>query len=334
MKKRKSYNHPCNDDTINDRSSVSKNDTHSQKKPKKNMNRFDSVNDTKLLSSDQQQHAKTISITKSDHDKILQLLQSIDWDMAKNTSRRNVIRQDDPNTPKLNKGSNNSNGKPYCQSFIFGRNMKDPEQSLSYWSIQYPNIYQEFQNLIQKYNHTQFTYTHITVNKNLQCKRHTDGGNAGLSYIIGFGNYTGGELQIEEEVSSVSSSSHHTTKTKTTNINTKIYNLYRTFVLFNGKLQPHETLPFHGERYTIVYYTSDIVPKVYHHHDTNIPTTTPTTAIGDNPNNDGNTHPSSLTTNNSQSNKSTSTTTNGTIQVSDTLTAKFNAMKKKLGRKR
>jgi hypothetical protein len=44
----------------------------------------------------------------------------MDWQMAKNTSRRNVIRSDDPSTPR------NSRNKPYCMSFIFGRNMKDP----------------------------------------------------------------------------------------------------------------------------------------------------------------------------------------------------------------
>jgi hypothetical protein len=28
--------------------------------------------------------------------------------------------------------------------------------------------------------------------------------------------------------------------------------------LFNGKTQPHETCPFTGDRYTLVYYTSEI----------------------------------------------------------------------------
>lgn len=35
--------------------------------------------------------------------------------------------------------------------------------------------------------------------------------------------------------------------------------LHSKFVLFDGKAQPHETLPFTGgDRYTIVYYTSDM----------------------------------------------------------------------------
>jgi len=31
------------------------------------------------------------------------------------------------------------------------------------------------------------------------------------------------------------------------------------FVRFNGKTQPHETVAFTGERFTLVYYTSNIV---------------------------------------------------------------------------
>ena len=32
------------------------------------------------------------------------------------------------------------------------------------------------------------------------------------------------------------------------------------FAAFDGKTQPHETMKFEGERFTLVYYTSDIVP--------------------------------------------------------------------------
>lgn len=37
-----------------------------------------------------------------------------------------------------------------------------------------------------------------------------------------------------------------------------ILNLKGRFVQFNGKTQPHETLEFTGERFTLVFYTSDI----------------------------------------------------------------------------
>jgi hypothetical protein len=94
-----------------------------------------------------------------------------------------------------------------------------------------------------------FQYTHITLNRNLRCKRHTDGGNAGLSYIAGFGSYKGGELLVEPPGGGGGKSSE------------SILDLKSTFVMFNGKTQPHETLPFTGERFTLVYYTSDIEPE-------------------------------------------------------------------------
>jgi hypothetical protein len=40
-----------------------------------------------------------------------------------------------------------------------------------------------------------------------------------------------------------------------------LLDLHSTFVMFNGKTQPHETAPFTGERFTLVYYTSDIAPE-------------------------------------------------------------------------
>lgn len=53
-----------------------------------------------------------LCISKSDHDATLALLKTIDWTLAKNSSRRNVIREDDKATPR------NENGKPYCMSFM------------------------------------------------------------------------------------------------------------------------------------------------------------------------------------------------------------------------
>jgi hypothetical protein len=178
----------------------------------------------------------SIPISKSDHDATLALLRTMDWEMAKNTSRRNVIRDDDPTTPR------NRANKPYCMSFIFGRNMKDPSSSMSFWSARYPGVYAELRDLMARHD-PDFGYTHITLNRNLRCKRHTDGGNAGPSYIAGFGDYRGGGLLVEPPGGGLGG---------------KVLDLHGRFVMFNGKTQPHETMPFEGERYTLVYYTSDI----------------------------------------------------------------------------
>ena len=239
-------------------------------------------------------HPRRIRIRAADHDRILALLETIEWEKAKNTSRKNVIRSEDPSTPRIQR----HRGEPqaYCHSFIFGRNMKDPAAAVSWWSTQYPHIYSELQQLMQSYNPA-FSYTHITLNKNLRCKRHTDGGNAGPSYIIGLGNYTGGALQIE---------SNHGPDGSTI---IQQEDLHSTFVLFNGKTQPHETLPFSGDRYTLVFYTSDMMPKDCTMKETSDPLllVAPSTSS-----------PQKMTIEN----------------VSASIAAKFNSIKSKLGRKR
>jgi hypothetical protein len=195
----------------------------------------------------------TKHISNLDHNDTLTLLQTLNWSMVQNTSRRNVIRTNDPNTPRTL-----HNNKPYCQSFIFGTNMKDPNGALSYWTITYPVIYNQLCQLINKYD-PYFTFTHITVNKNIYCARHTDGGNVGLSYIAGFGSYVGGELLIEQPQQILPSGDSGDGEKVIDEVQDVMLDLKSRFVLFDGKAQSHETLPFTGgDRYTLVYYTSDM----------------------------------------------------------------------------
>ena len=178
--------------------------------------------------------ARSVRISKEDHDLVLRGLREISWEEARNTSRRNVIRDDTPRT---------QSGRPYCQSFIFGKNMKDPAGAMSWWSTAFPDQYEQLCALIKKYC-PGFKFTHITLNRNLRCKRHRDRGNAGPSLICGFGPFQGGKLIVEnpttgEEVA---------------------HDVRRRLVSFNGAKQPHETAPYTGERYTCVWYTSTISP--------------------------------------------------------------------------
>lgn len=176
-------------------------------------------------------------ITDEEHDEAVRLLREVNWGKCQNTSRRNVIRLGDPKTPK------NAVGKEYCHSFIFGKNMKDSTGGLSYWSTEYMALYDFFQGLIDRV-HPEHHYTNITVNKNLICKKHTDGGNTGPSYIISFGTFTGGRLIIEKKGGG----------------DPRPVDIYRRFTIFEGSKQPHETEAYDGERYSAVFYTSSIVP--------------------------------------------------------------------------
>lgn len=187
-----------------------------------------------------------IDVTEEENNRAVRLLRAVDWNKCQNTSRVNVIRKGDHDTPK------NSTGREYCHSFIFGKNMKDADGSLSYWSTQYPELYAFFQTLIErvKPNHK---YTNITVNKNLKCKMHTDRGNIGPSYIVGFGDYSGGRLYVEEldeekETSASSTSKNHKDGSSTTFQwkEDQANDLFRSFVRFEGSKQAHETEAFKG----------------------------------------------------------------------------------------
>ena len=206
------------------------NQQHKKKKKRKRIN----TNTT----NKKQKLGITVTVSKIDHDSILSSLRSIDWSDAKNTSRRNVIRTTDSATPRT------AQGKPYCQSFIFGRNMKDPNGGMSWWSTEYPTQYEALKQLMVKYVPS-FNFTHITLNRNLRCARHQDKGNLGPSFIVGFGPFKGGALIVEDEGGG----------------RERVYNVKSQLVSFNGATQPHETKAYTGERFTIVYYTSTIKPS-------------------------------------------------------------------------
>ena len=92
-----------------------------------------------------------------------------------------------------------------------------------------------------KYIDDDFYYTSIQYNKNNQCKKHLDKNNVGVSLIIGLGDYTGGELILYDE--NGENPVKHDIKNKP--------------LKFNGSELYHETAPFEGERYTMVFYSID-----------------------------------------------------------------------------
>ena len=81
-------------------------------------------------------------------------------------------------------------------------------------------------------------YTTITLNHGVQARKHKDTSNVGRSIIVGIGNYTGGALRVWEEDESSS----------------RDLDLQDRPTMFNGALRAHETQPFEGERFTIIYY--------------------------------------------------------------------------------
>ena len=80
-----------------------------------------------------------------------------------------------------------------------------------------------------------YAFHSVTVNKNQRSAKHTDKFNTGFSYIIGLGNYSGGELVFEDGPHKGS------------------HNIKNRWLKFKGD-HVHYNTAFTGERYTLVYY--------------------------------------------------------------------------------
>ena len=76
----------------------------------------------------------------------------------------------------------------------------------------------------------------ITVNQNYAAAPHKDKGNKGFSYLVSFGEYQGGDLQI-----------HGTDLSG-------CYDIRYQPVLFDGSSLEHSVKPFEGKRYSLVFY--------------------------------------------------------------------------------
>jgi len=76
-------------------------------------------------------------------------------------------------------------------------------------------------------------FTSIQVNQNMTCAAHKDKGNLGISAIVAFGDYSGGDLVVDGV--------HHDIKNKV--------------LLFDGSKEEHYTAPFSGERFSLVFHT-------------------------------------------------------------------------------
>jgi len=102
----------------------------------------------------------------------------------------------------------------------------------------YKELFQEASKLMRLHN-PNFKFTSIQFNKNQKTKKHTDSKNVGKSYIIGLGDYNGGDVRLY-------------TKKGDSYRDIDIKNRFATF---NGSELEHETRPFTGERYTLVFYS-------------------------------------------------------------------------------
>jgi hypothetical protein len=143
--------------------------------------------------------------------------------------------------PKTTSRKNISN-KP-VEAFVLGEVNYRGQKFLNYktrgpskYNKKFPELFEVLKKFIKKV-HPKFTYTTIQINKNILSPPHIDKNNVGPSYIIGLGDYSGGELCIEG----------------------KMYNIKNKWKYFNGN-KGHWTNNFFGTRYSIVYFTHTFKP--------------------------------------------------------------------------
>ncbi len=100
------------------------------------------------------------------------------------------------------------------------------------------NVLYELAKKYIKENVPDFKYTTMCLNKNLVCQPHKDGYNEGNSYIVGIGDYDGGNLYIkpdgEKEIK---------------------HNIRYNFLEFNGRNTHWNDDIKKGDKYSIVYFT-------------------------------------------------------------------------------
>jgi len=129
-------------------------------------------------------------------------------------------------------------GRSQCFGMVRKRSMA-PDLSRQSWMD--PKMHWLLMRFALDYLPCTFRFTSIQVNENYKCAEHKDIHNDGLSYIVGFGQYTGGDLMFPE------------TKQR--------FNIRHRPMLFNGSNILHSTDDWTGCRYSFVYHTLVSPPK-------------------------------------------------------------------------
>ena len=101
----------------------------------------------------------------------------------------------------------------------------------------YKELFVEASKLMKSHN-PNFKFTSIQFNKNQKTKKHKDGNNVGKTYIIGLGDYSGGDVRLYAPDGK----------------SYKDINIKNRWATFDGSELEHETTPFKGDRYSLVFY--------------------------------------------------------------------------------
>lgn len=150
----------------------------------------------------------------------------------KANNRLNVLKKNDKSY--LNMALGLVFLRSWGHPLVLGNISKKPENA---------KLLKQGMDLINSYD-PDFKCTSIQFNKNYQIVKHIDGRNVGDSYIIGLGDYSGGELIVYNSKD----------EPRYIDINHKFYK-------FNGSKYYHEVSDFIGDRISLVFFCLEKKPK-------------------------------------------------------------------------
>lgn len=122
-------------------------------------------------------------------------------------------------------------GRSQCLGMVRKRSMAPDLSRQSWMDARLHYLLMKFARL-----HVEIPFTSVQINDSYKCAAHKDKHNAGDSYIVGFGPYTGGELVLKMPED-------------------REYNIRHRPILFNGSEIEHYTKDWVGRRWTIVFHT-------------------------------------------------------------------------------
>ena len=137
--------------------------------------------------------------------------------------------------------------------------------NISAATISRPNLTKLLTNFAARIPDKGFTYTCVQLNRDYNAMVHTDSNNLGPSFIIGLGEYTGGELFVHEESGERSMEAQRRMLGYSflpgDTIPGKFVHMKEKWVEFDGRL-PQAARHFEGTRFSLVYSTSKYFNKL------------------------------------------------------------------------
>ena len=119
---------------------------------------------------------------------------------------------------------------------VVGRRCLKPDYSRQNWLR--PYLFKLLRDFADQY--VDISWNAITINQNYKAGPHYDKNNVGDSYLVAFGNYEGGELEIHEGEAS------------------GLHNIRHKPIIKNFSTILHSVRNFQGQRYSLVFYWYDL----------------------------------------------------------------------------